>query len=277
MAMAEDTQSSPNAWLGELSPNIKRYQYDQKKKLQEAMNIEYHRLLQRDKNASEWLLFEINEETFSRDFLNLEDKTPWSSFSKRESLLLVKMMTKEHGAAIGAFHDALILALAPMGLGKALQLYSSATVEGDERSKQGDNAWGPIRAPRGHNRDWPTVVLEVTVSENQPKLQSDICFWLRDGRGKVKIVFTLRVDRENPRIIIEKWVLMNERVHHEAQVTISQNKNGHVHVANAPLTIEFESLFLRNADVPREQDIEFSEADLVEMADTIWTAQGISK
>ena len=277
MAMAEDTQSSPNAWLGELSPNIKRYQYDQKKKLQEAINIEYHRLLQRDKNASEWLLFEINEETFSRDFLNLEDKTPWSSFSKRESLLLVKMMTKEHGAAIGAFHDALILALAPMGLGKALQLYSSATVEGDERSKQGDNAWGPIRAPRGHNRDWPTVVLEVAVSENQPKLQSDVRFWLRDGRGKVKIVFTLRVDRENPRIIIEKWVLMNERVHHEAQVTISQNKNGHVHVANAPLTIEFESLFLRNADVPREQDIEFSEADLVEMADTIWTAQGISK
>ena len=275
--MAEDTQSSPNAWLGELSPNIKRYQYEQKKKLQEAMNIEYHRLLQRDKNASEWLLFEIDEETFSRDFLNLEDKTPWSSFSKRESLLLVKMMTKEHGAAIGAFHDALILALAPMGLGKALQLYSSATVEGDERSKQGDNAWGPIRAPRGHNRDWPTVVLEVAVSENQPKLQSDVRFWLRDGRGKVKIVFTLRVDRENPRIIIEKWVLMNERVHHEAQVTISQNKNGHVHVANAPLTIEFESLFLRNADVPREQDIEFSEADLVEMADTIWTAQGISK
>ena len=277
MAMAEDSQSSPNAWLGELSPNIKRYQYEQKKKLQEAMNIEYHRLLQRDENASEWLLFEIDEETFSRDFLNLEDKTPWSSFSKRESLLLVKMMTKEHGAAIGAFHDALILALAPMGLGKALQPYSSATVEGDERSKQGDNAWGPIRAPRGHNRDWPTVVLEVAVSENQPKLQSDVRFWLRDGRGKVKIVFTLRVDRENQRIIIEKWVLMNERVHREAQVTVSRNKNGHVHVANAPLTIEFESLFLRNADAPREQDIEFSEADLVEMADTIWTAQGISK
>lgn len=275
--MAQDSESSRNTWLGELSPSIKRYRYEQKKQLQEVFDIEYNRLLQREKNSSEWLLFEIDEETFSHDFLNLEDETSWSSFSKPESLLLIKMMTKEHSAAIGAFNNALIAALVPMGLEMALQPYPSATVESDERSKQGDNAWGPIRAPRGHDRDWPTVVLEVAVSENQSKLQSDVRFWLRDGRGKVKIVFTLRVDRESPRIVIEKWVLKNERVHREGQVTISQNNNGHIHVANAPLTIKFESLFLRNADVPRERDIEFPETTLVKLADAIWTAQGISK
>ena len=91
------------------------------------------------------------------------------------------------------------------------------------------------------------------------------------------MLFTITINHKSPKIIIGKWVLNNQRVHHEVQVTVSQNNNGHIHVANAPLTIEFESLFLRNADVPREQDIEFSEADLVEMADTIWTAQGISK
>ena len=277
MTMSQDSESSRNTWLGELSPSIKRYRYEGKKQLQEVSDIEYNHLLQREKNSSEWLLFEIDEETFSRDFLNLEDKTSWSSFSKPENLLLIKMMTKEHGAAIGAFHTMLILALTPMGLETALQPYSSATVEGDERSKQGDNAWGPIRAPRGHDRDWPTVVLEVAVSENQPKLQSDVRFWLRDGRGKVKIVFTLRVDRESPRIVIEKWVLKDERVHRDGQVTISRHNNGHVHVANAPLTIEFESLFLRSAEVPRERDIEFPEATLIKLADAIWTAQGIGE
>ena len=275
--MAQDSESSRNTWLGELSPSIKRYRYEQKKQLQEVFDIEYNRLLQREKNSSEWLLFEIDEETFSHDFLNLEDETSWSSFSKPESLLLIKMMTKEHSAAIGAFNNALIAALVPMGLEMALQPYPSATVESDERSKQGDNAWGPIRAPRGHDRDWPTVVLEVAVSENQSKLQSDVRFWLRDGRGKVKIVFTLRVDRESPRIVIEKWVLKDERVHRDGQVTISRHNNGHVHVANAPLTIEFESLFLRSAEVPRERDIEFPEATLIKLADAIWTAQGIGE
>lgn len=94
--MAQDSESSRNTWLGELSPSIKRYRYEQKKQLQEVFDIEYNRLLQGDKNSSECLLFEIDDETFSRDFLNLEDETSWSSFSKPEGLLLIKMMTKEH-------------------------------------------------------------------------------------------------------------------------------------------------------------------------------------
>ena len=148
---------------------------------------------------------------------------------------------------------------------------------GEARSKQADNAWGPLRAPRGHDHDWPTVVLEVAFSEpSQAKLQSDVRFWLRDGRGKVKIVLTLTVDRESPRIIIEKWVLKNNREHRQEQVTISRNKEGQVHVAGAPLTIEFESLFLRNADVSRERDIEFPEATFAELADNIWTARGFN-
>lgn len=275
--MAQDSESSRNTWLGELSPSIKRYRYEQKKQLQEVFDIEYNRLLQRDKNSSECLLFEIDDETFSRDFLNLEDETSWSSFSKPEGLLLIKMMTKEHGAAIGAFHTALILALAPMGLETALQPYSSATVKGDERSKQGDNAWGPIRAPHGHDRGWPTVVLEVAFSEpSRSKLQSDVLFWLGDGRGKVKVVITLTIDRKSPQISIEKWVLKDGREHCQEQVNISRNSKGQVHVTGAPLTIEFESLFLRAIEGPKKQDIQFPEAVLAKLADTIWTAQGLS-
>ena len=275
--MAQDSESSRNTWLGELSPSIKRYRYEQKKQLQEVFDIEYNCLLQGDKNSSECLLFEIDDETFSRDFLNLEDETSWSSFSKPEGLLLIKMMTKEHGAAIGAFHTALILALTPMGLETALQPYSSATVKGDERSKQGDNAWGPIRAPHGHDRGWPTVVLEVAFSEpSRSKLQSDVLFWLGDGRGKVKVVITLTIDRKSPQISIEKWVLKDGREHCQEQVNISRNSKGQVHVTGAPLTIEFESLFLRAIEGPKKQDIQFPEAVLAKLADTIWTAQGLS-
>lgn len=90
------------------------------------------------------------------------------------------------------------------------------------------------------------------------------------------MLFTITINHKSPKIIIGKWVLNNQRVHHEVQVTVSQNNNGHIHVANAPLTIEFESLFLRAIEGPREQDIQFTEAALAELADTIWTAQGFN-
>lgn len=114
-------------------------------------------------------------------------------------------MTYEHSAALGAFGNAFLQALGAMGLELALQIYSGATMKGEEKSKQDDNGWSPKRPPRGHDCKWPTVVLEVAVSESQSKLQSAVRFWLREGQGKVKVVFTLAVDRQSPNITIEKW------------------------------------------------------------------------
>lgn len=275
--MVGDAKQNTGSWLEHLPPSIKRCRYEGEQQFHEVLDAQYYQVQHGD--ASEWLLFEVPENIFSRDFINgNEQSTPWSSFSATEELLLVKMMTYEHAAALGAFGNALIQALGPMGLGMALQAYSGATIKGkdEKKSKQSDNGWGPLRPPHGHDRKWPTTVLEVAVSEAQPKLQSDVRFWLHEGQGKVKLVFTLTVDRQSPRITIDKWELKpyGDRGHRTQQVTVYQGANKRMYTTGTPLVIEFCKLFLRDPTVPKEKDIEFGEDDLKALATSIWLAQG---
>ena len=128
----------------------------------------------------------------------------------------------------GRFGNELIKVLIPMGLRFALQTYSGATIKDDENWKQGDNGWAPNRPPPGHDRKWPTVVLEVAVSESQSKLQSDVRFWLREGQEKVKLVFTLAVDRNSPKITIDKWEPEGHREVCTQHVTVYQGAHKHL-------------------------------------------------
>ena len=130
------TNHSSSSWLEDISPSIKRYQYNGKQQLNELLDAECDRYRQ-DEDASEWLLFEVDKDTFSQDFCKVEDtERSWSSFSAAENLLLARIMTYER-STLGAFGNALIQALGPMGLGLALQTYSGTTIKGDGRSKQG--------------------------------------------------------------------------------------------------------------------------------------------
>lgn len=260
--MVGDSKSSPidhfgDIWLKDLPPIIKRYQYKGERQFQEGLDVEYDRL-QHYGDASELLLFEIDQEKFSCDFLNAKDtqSKSWSSFSAIEWLLLLEMMSYEHAVAQNAFDNALIQALTPMGLGQALRPYAGVIIEGgkDDR-KKGDNAWGSSRWPRGRDQNWPTVVLEVAVSEPQSKLQSDVRFWLGQGQGNVNIVFTLTVDCQKPRIWIEKWESMGDREHRTQQVTVYRGANNRVYITGYPLTIEFLRLSLRDTSSPKEADI----------------------
>ena len=57
---------------------------------------------------------------------------------------------------------------------------------------------------RGRSQDWPIAVLEVAFSEARAKLQTDVRYWLRASEGDVKIVFTIQIDHNVPKITIEK-------------------------------------------------------------------------
>jgi len=88
--MVGDSKSSPidhfgDIWLKDLPPIIKRYQYKGERQFQEGLDVEYDRL-QHYGDASELLLFEIDQEKFSCDFLNAKDtqSKSWSSFSAIE-------------------------------------------------------------------------------------------------------------------------------------------------------------------------------------------------
>lgn len=262
--------------LADISLNIRRYPYKDQTQFEETMFLERARLRD-EKDASEWVLFEINKQTFTRDFLLNPDgllSTSWSSFDAVENLLLAMSMTDEHSQAMVAFGQMLTEALAPMGLNHALQSYIRRGVEGETRNKIPDNGWSPNRLPHGRSKKWPAVVLEVAVSESQPKLQSDVRFWLRESQGEVKIVLVLTVNRKRPEIVIEKWELsQDDRPHRIQKVAVYKGGNNCVYVRGV-LTVEFKKLFLRAITTPREADVQFSEDELKALAEPIWEWQG---
>ncbi|KAL3434213.1 hypothetical protein BDV09DRAFT_186011 [Aspergillus tetrazonus] len=99
--------------------------------------------------------------------------------------------------------------------------------------------------PRGRSQDWPSAVLEDAFSEAKAKLQTDVRYWLRASEGDVKIVFTIQIDHNVPKITIEKW---NQ---------------------TSPLRIGFQKLFLRSPSTLKERDVEIGEEELQLLAEDV--------
>lgn len=61
----------------------------------------------------------------------------------------------------------------------------------------------------------------------------------------MNIAFTLTIDRQNPRIVIEKWepVASDGQEHRTQQVMVYQGANSRLCITGAPLTIEFPNYF----------------------------------
>lgn len=85
----------------------------------------------------------------------------------------------------------------------------------------------------------------------------------------MNIVFTITVDFQSPRIVIEKWELVDDQEYRTKQVTVYQGANNRIYVTGAPLIIEFPKLFLQHTKIPREEDIGFPNNVLENIAITI--------
>lgn len=79
------------------------------------------------------------------------------------------------------------------------------------------------------------------------------------GSG-IKVVRTLRINHQQPRIRIEKWVSNNYNnsnhcPHLGQSITISKADNDCIILSIALITINFEDLFLQPVSIPRERNI----------------------
>lgn len=276
-----DTNDYGTGFLGDLQPSIKRYSYKGKQQFASTLNKEFNgKASDSIENMSEWVLFTgIDEETFVQDFLNSADETDewtenWTSFDSSHNLLLIRIPLSPHEVAADTFKKLLLFALQPMGLENALQRLSRTDTEGPSGRKQADGSWAPRRVPIGRSRNWPSVVLEVALSEAQSKLSSDVRYWLHQSQGDVKIALTLTINRQKPEIILEKWELQNDRQHRTQRVKISMGANKRITVSDGPLVIDFEKLFLRPSETPEKTDTEIDTDMLKELATMIWEQQG---
>jgi hypothetical protein len=211
------------------------------------------------------------------------------------NILIVKVPTTVHELAYGNFSDRLVAEATRMGLLREMSRVGSKTYKTLRVSKEGDTAFKP-RSMRPRDADWPTIVFEAGWSAKLDKLRRDARIWLEDSRGDVKIVLLFSIGRTSRTatarpartMIIEKWenrpVPANPPVPTNRPVTrsitralaiptqiqaITINSNSNT-VNGAPLTLEFQKIFLRQAVPPLEHDFTFTRQDLLAYATNLW-------
>ena len=61
--------------------------------------------------------------------------------------------------------------------------------------------------PRSRNRavDWPSLVIEVGVSESIAQLQVDATFWIIKSGGQIHVVIVMAFDVIARNILIQQW------------------------------------------------------------------------
>lgn len=269
-------------FLSELDSSIKRFPYKGKESCLRTVDEEFEKSRKDSPaNVIEWILFTgVDEKTFTREFLTPSFETDpyicdWTCYDNTNGFLLFRMLSRPHEVAAARFELLLERALESMGLDSVLQTFSSSTTNGPTGKKQADGSWAPRRLPRDRSNDWPSLVLEVALSQGESKLISDVRFWLHQSNGDVKIALTLEIYRHRPEIVLEKWDLRQGRRYRAQQVTMSKGMgaNKHITVSGAPLVIEFDKLLLRPPTIPRETNIQLDTESLKMLAILIWEQQ----
>jgi hypothetical protein len=273
-----DGKNWGNDDLEGLPPTVNIYPWRSPDHFQNVANSELQRFKDPQLSSTcDWIVFSnVSEPIFEHDFEEETDLSKqWKSYNRSRQLLFVQIArgTPEHTEATQTFNYIPKEAVDRMGLSTALRNFSGTTIRGGDWAKVPDNGWGPRRPPADHSRKWPTVVLEVGVPQGKSKLEEDARFWLEESEGEVKICLAISVDRRIPEIVIEKWKVSNGKPAMAHKVTVWR-RNEDILFDNESLIIEFEDLFLREADNLREINIEFDQASLRRLAENIWLEQG---
>lgn len=139
--------------------------------------------------------------------------------------------------------------------------------------------------------DWPTLVLEVGVSESKSKLEEDTKWWFNNSEGRVRIVL-VAVVKTHSSVTFEKWQLLppdapsnvtrqyvtslrqqtphmppfvsqaavNQRCFSAQEVTVERDGS----VTGAPMVLPFRALFDRDPS-PNERDVSITAQEFQEI------------
>ncbi|KAL3456198.1 hypothetical protein BJX64DRAFT_294305 [Aspergillus heterothallicus] len=267
------------SFLGHLAPSIIRhYPYQSPEQFLQIFEREYNPSMQ----ADHWfVLTGVTQRVFDGHFSKPESG-PFScglSFDPDlERLLIVMPLSKIHEVAGYEFLKMVERATRVVGMEYGLSELSGGFESPTMGTKVPDLAWQPMHIDPGRNYNWPTMVLEVALSESQAKLQSDVRWWFLapPPDGVVNILLTLRIARDKEEIVIDKWErsVPHDRGHLEQRVVVSRTRRtGNISIQGSPLVIGFEKLFLRPPLTPDEVDLQLDDWKLQFIAERIWRRQ----
>lgn len=175
--------------------------------------------------------------------------------------------------------------IAQMNLLSSLAILGAIKVEYGRFAKEPDCAWAPESLCKSYNRKWPTIAVEVGLSETIQKLAVDAQAWLEAEGSQVQIVLTIKIDRQSPNVIIQKWEIASSssrritrscRPTAECTQRIEISPSSGINNNTGKLIVPFEKVFDRpmNPYNPQEQDLVFSNEDLRGIAEEGWRRQG---
>lgn len=194
--------------------------------------------------------------------------------------LIIKLVGGPHEVAGAQLSRAFSENFFRMGLKQQIVNTSAKRIKEIPRSKEPDDSWKPLTLPPARSSKWPTLVVECGWSESLNRLRLDAEWWLAHSRGDVGVVVLVSVDRKEPKITLETWIIdpTSRALLHtmcSQVVTISRDQQNAIITVGAPLVIEFEKTFLRPANPPLEHDITVSQQELEFLATVTWNEAGI--
>ncbi|OQD77098.1 hypothetical protein PENDEC_c003G02080 [Penicillium decumbens] len=206
--------------------------------------------------------------------------------------LIVKLVSIPHEAAARNIDMGFRQELSRMGF-RRLPIIprGSGRIKGHTCCKEADASYRPKLLPPGRDIKWPSVVVEVGVSETWRQLRADAAWWLNNSSGDVKVVILIGVSTSLPEIKFETVIadpasltlaLRNNRIRYRPltrqSVVLSRQANqpaaNITTVGATALIIRFNELCLR-APVAPEGDIRFSRQFLEDLADDVWDELGV--
>ncbi|PGH31782.1 hypothetical protein GX50_05448 [[Emmonsia] crescens] len=189
------------------------------------------------------------------------------SYDRKNQVLVLRMPSRPHELAISAFGGLVTETLARMGLNFFhLSNLMSTTVKTSQREKDPDMSWQPTKLPQGRSSQWPTLVLEVGLSESQAQLERDVRWWLEESNGDVGIVITIGIERKTDKLLVGRWEMAalsrpTRRNSYRGSVPqlvetvcIRPTSAPNVWEADGTITLPFEKIFLRSPK-PQESDL----------------------
>ena len=147
------------------------------------------------------------------------------------------------------------------------------------RSKEADLALRP--RTRVLETDWPSVVIEVGVSESLSQLRTDARFWLTRSRGQTRIVILLSVKKATRVMKIERWehTPRTRLTRHPSPCynptkmqALTLQANGQL--SGGPLLIPASKVYDTLPPGPGQNDFTFTAQELIQYIQEYWGALG---
>lgn len=263
--------------LDGLSTNTNSYRYPGRKQFWDIIQGE-NDLFQADETGrSEFIVFShLDERTFLQD-IDSREFAWFDSYSPSEEILIVKITTGAHELAHTGFALKMHEKLIQMNAHKSVYFKAKQTRGTRSRRKEPDQQFQPKILPPGRSKQWPSMIIEAGYSESKSKLAADARWWLQESAGDVKVALTISIHKSKREIVYEIWELVDghqtraepeRRVPQSRQQVVVSQSQAAASVANAPLVIPFECLFLREAGA--QEDLILTNDDLIELAEYVW-------